>query len=288
MAKCEFEEMSNAEYRKRDGLSSSDIKRMMKSMAHWKYYKDNPEEDSDTPSLKFGRAFHKYCLEPYDFENEFIIAPKFDRRTKDGKAAYEDFLAKADGKEVLDEETFTKIQQMREVLYATPYVKELLNGEHEKSFFWIDETTGIPCKCRMDSFGKFKGQNVVVDLKTVTDAETNAFMRHSMKFNYDVQAAHYLEGMKAATGEDHLFVFIAQEKEKPYAVNVLQADDYFLENGREVRLTMLETYKKCLELNEFPAFMGFKEDKIFFNSLSCPAWVRNAMESEGFEVENDG
>ena len=50
--KNKFELMSNAEYRKREGLASTDIKRMMKSMAHWKYFKDNPEEERDTPSLK--------------------------------------------------------------------------------------------------------------------------------------------------------------------------------------------------------------------------------------------
>lgn len=278
--KPKFEVMSNAEYRQREGLSSSDIKRMMKSMATWKYYKDNPQEDQDTPALKFGRAYHKICLEPYDFENEFAIVPKIDKRSKEGKELYAKFLAENGNKELIDEEMYQKLTEMRDVLYKTPLVKELIVGEHEKSFFWVDKQTGIPCKFRADSFGKFKGQGIIVDLKTVADAETTAFMRSAMKFNYDVQAAHYLEGMRVATGEDYKFVFIAQEKEKPYLVNILEADEYFIKNGQEVRQTMIETYKKCIELDEYPAFLGFKEDKIFFNSLSCPAWVRNAIDEE--------
>ena len=130
-----MESMTNAEYRKKEGISSSDLKRMMKSMAHWKYYHDNPE-DNDTEALQFGRAYHKLMLEPDDFDNEFIVSPKFDRRTKDGKAAYEEFLKKADGKEVINEETYQKLLEMQKALYDTPFVKLLIKGEHEKSFFW--------------------------------------------------------------------------------------------------------------------------------------------------------
>ena len=286
--KVMFEVMSNAEYRQREGLASTDIKRMMKSMATWKYFVDNPQEERDTPSLKFGRAYHKFCLEPYDFENEFIVSPKIDRRTKEGKAEYEAFLKQAGNKEVIDEETYDQLTKMRDVLYATPYVKKLIDGEHEKSFFWTDEKTGIPCKCRPDSFGDFGGQGICVDLKTTTDAETDAFMRSALKFNYDVQAAHYTAGLEAIYKKQFDFVFIAQEVKPPYLVNVLQADEYFMQNGREVRDTMLQTYKKCIELDEYPAYMGFKDEKRFINSLSLPKWLINAMDyEEDFEESEE-
>lgn len=282
--KNKYELMSNTEYRKREGLASTDIKRMMKSMAHWKYFKDHPEDETDTASLKFGRAYHKFMLEPYDFDNEYIVSPKFDRRTKDGKEQYAAFEKEANGKEIIDEETYEKLTKMREVLYATPYVKALINGEHEKSFFWVDSKTGIKCKCRPDSFGKFGSQNVIVDLKTTSDAETDAFMRSAIKYNYDVQAAHYSEGLEEIYKKEYIFVFIAQEVNAPYLVNVLQADEFFMQNGRDVRNEMLETYKKCLELDEYPAYMGFAEDKTFINSLTIPQWLKNAMEYEETET----
>ena len=282
-----FIEVSNAEYRKMEGLSSSDIKTMMKSFATWKYFKDHPEEDNDTPSLRFGRACHKFMLEPYDFDNEYAVVPKVDGRTKEGKEAKKEFLKQAAGKELIDEETYDKLVDMRDMLYKTPYVKNLINGEHEKSFFWTDEATGIKCKCRPDSFGKFGNHNIIVDYKTTENAETSAFMRSALKYNYDVQAAHYTAGLEATYGKDYLFIFIAQETKPPYLVNVLQADSYFMENGREVRGVMLETYKKCLELDEYPAYMGFKDDKTFFNELSVPNWIKNSMESEGFDEESE-
>lgn len=268
-----MESMTNAEYRKKEGISSSDLKRMMKSMAHWKYYHDNPE-DSDTEALQFGRAYHKLMLEPDDFDNEFIVSPKFDRRTKEGKVAYEDFQKKADGKEVINEETYQKLLEMQVALYNTPFVKLLIKGEHEKSFFWKDETTGIPCKCRPDSFGQIKDQYICVDLKTTNDAETDKFMKDALKFGYDIQACHYCEGLESTYKKPFKFIFIAQEKTAPYLVNVLEADNYFMASGRELRSKLLDEYKKALETD---VWEGYMTEGTAVNKLSVPAWLRDSL-----------
>lgn len=168
--------MPQSEYRAHPGLSSTDIKRMAQSMAHYKYFHDNPE-NKDTPALQFGRAYHKYCLEPYDFYNEFAVAPNVNRRTKAGKEEWEEFVEENKGKEVISEEMYETIDAMRNALYSTPFAKKLIYGEHEKSFFWTDEESGFECKCRPDSFGKVGGQPICVDLKTCQCAETEKFMR---------------------------------------------------------------------------------------------------------------
>ena len=59
---------------------------MTKSPAHFRWWKDNPPED--TASLLFGRAVLKFVLEKDDFFNEFAVAPLVDRRTKEGKAEW--------------------------------------------------------------------------------------------------------------------------------------------------------------------------------------------------------
>ena len=276
------EKMSNAEYRQKEGISASDLKKMVKSMKSWKYSKEHPE-DEDTPSLLFGRAYHKYCLEPYDFFNEFIVSEKFDRRTKEGKEAYEQFMKDSEGKQIIDEKMFNTICEMREELYQSPIIKKLLFGEHEQSFFWKDEQTGITLKCRPDSFTDIGEEHIIVDLKTVANADTDAFMRDAQKFLYNLQAYHYIDGMKAATGKDYRFVFICQEKTAPYLANVLEADEYFIQDGKYVRDEMLRKYMKCLELDEYPGLMGFKEENTFVNTLTVPAWIKNAMDSESCE-----
>jgi exodeoxyribonuclease VIII len=278
-----MESISNAEYRKKEGISASDLKKMVKSMAHWKYAKDHPEEN-DSEALQFGRAYHKLMLEPDDFDNEFAVSPKFDRRTKEGKASAEEFAKKAEGKEVINEETYQKLLEMQIALYNTPFVKMLINGEHEKSFFWTDKRTGIPCKCRPDSFGQIKEQYICVDLKTTNDAETDHFMRDAIKFGYDIQASHYCEGLENAYKKPFKFIFIAQEKVAPYLVNVLEADEYFMKSGKELRSKLLDDYKKAEETG---IYEGYMTQTSGINSLSVPEWVKNSLEVESTESEDE-
>ena len=163
-------------------------------------------------------------------------------------------------------------------MLATPFVSKLINGEHELSYFWTDEDTGLKCKVRPDSINhKLK---VIVDYKTTDDAETERFMRQAIKLGYDLQASYYLDGVKANTGEDYIFVFIAQEKKPPYAVNILQADDIFIRSGREVYKAMLQTYKECSETGNWYGYLGEKNE---INSLGVPKWIENMLGEESEE-----
>lgn len=266
--------ISNSEYRAREGISSSELKKIMKSPMHYKHWKDNPE-NTDTPDLLFGRAAHKYILETYDFYNEFAVAPNCDRRTKEGKAEWSLFCDQNEGKDIITQEQFEKIEEMRKVMLATPFVSKLINGEHEISYFWTDEDTDLKCKCRPDSINhKLK---IVVDYKTCDNAETQRFMKQSIDLGYDLQASYYLDGVKANTGNDYIFVFIAQEKKPPYAVNILQADDIFIRSGREVYKSMLQTYKDCSESGVWYGYMGAESQ---INSLGVPKWIENMLGAE--------
>jgi exodeoxyribonuclease VIII len=175
--------ISNKEYREREGVSSSDLKKLMKSPAHFRYWKDNPQED--TPALLLGRAAHKYVLETYDFYNEFAVAPNVDRRTTKGKEEWAKFIAESEGKDVITQEQFEQIDAMRTAAYATHFVSKLLSGEKELSFFCVDEETGLTIKARPDCITEFNGKNILIDYKTCADAENTKFCRDSIKFGYD-------------------------------------------------------------------------------------------------------
>ena len=245
--------MSNKEYREKEGISSSDLKKIVKSPAHFRYWKDNPQED--TPALLFGRAAHKYVLETYDFYNEFAIAPVCDRRTKDGKSTYEMFLKESEGKDVITLEQFEQIDAMRKALYSTEFVADLLSGEKELSFFTVDDDTLLPLKCRPVCLSVVKGTNILIDYKTCTDAENMRFYRDSGKLNYDLQMAYYLDILKKVTGEDFLVVILAQEKSAPYAVNVFELSEQYLESGREVYREMLKVYAECEKSGTWYGYM---------------------------------
>ena len=245
--------MSNAEYRKTEGISSSELKKIAKSPAHYKYCKENPTED--TPALLFGRAAHKYVLETYDFYNEFAVAPVCDRRTKEGKEIWNKFVADSEGKDVITQEQFEQIDAMRNAAYATPFVSKLLSGDKELSFWGKDEDTGLVIKCRPDCLTEWNGKHILIDYKTAQDVENMKFYRDSIKFGYDLQLAYYKDILEQNTGKDYMVVIIAQEKTAPYVTNVFQLSNDYLENGREVYKEMLKIYKECTETDNWYGYM---------------------------------
>ena len=244
---------------------------MTKSPAHYKWWKDNPPED--TASLLFGRAVHKYVLEKDDFFNEFAVAPLFDRRTKEGKAQWLLFQDQSEGKDIITQEDFEKIQAMYDALYATPFVAKLLSGEKELSFFTEDDRTGIVVKCRPDCLTNIGDTHILIDYKSCTDASSDGFMRDAIKLNYDLQMSYYKDIVDEVLDKEHTVIFIAQEKTPPYLVNILEANEYFLRSGRDMYRTYLDMYAECLENDDW---YGYTKDGI--NTLGLPKLLQKQYE----------
>ena len=265
--------MTERDYRRQDGVSRTELWRLRESPEKFKYYQEHPEPA--TPALLFGAAVHKLLLEPETFDEEFAIAPEVDRRTKDGKEAYNAFLAASDGKSVITLADYEKAAEMAQKALEAPFVKKLLNGEHEKPFFWVDDLTGEGCKIRVDCITTIVGKPVIVDYKTTADASTDGFMRHALSFGYDFQAGMYCEGVERVTGQKPLFVFIAQEKTPPYAVNILQADDLMVKRGYDIFRELIGTYHACKESGNWFGYLGAYN---VINNLSLPAWLAKEIE----------
>ena len=163
--------ISNKEYRAREGISSTDLKKIAKSPAHFRYWKDNEQED--TPALLFGRAIHKYVLEKDKFNEEFAVAPEANKRTKEGKAQWLLFQDQNEGKDIISLEDFEKIKAMRETLYQTPFVSQLLKGKKEVSYFTKDDETGLVIKCRPDCQTQVGDTHILIDYKSCSRNQFN-------------------------------------------------------------------------------------------------------------------
>ena len=264
--------ISNREYREHEGVSSTDLKHIVKSPAHFRYWKDNPQED--TPALLFGRAVHKYVLEKEDFFKEFAVAPIFDRRTKEGKAAWDNFQSESIGKDVITQEDFEKIKAMYDALYSTPYVAKLLSGSKELSFFKEDEITGTTIKCRPDCLTDIGDTHLLIDYKSCADATSEQFMKDAIKLMYDLQLAFYKDILDKERGCEHTVIFIAQEKTAPYLVNVFEANEYFIKSGRDMYRTYLDIYAECEKSGNW---YGLVNGGI--NTLGLPNWLQKQYEN---------
>lgn len=261
--------MTEKEYRSHPAISRSELWKISESPEKFKWYKENPQ--APTPALVFGQVLHKMALEPDSFFDEFAVAPCVDRRTKAGKEMWAEFVAAADGKTVIDADTMTKASDMVKSLEAVPMVAKLLNGQHELPLFWTDEMTGEDCKCRLDCLTEVKDQPIIVDIKTTNDASTEWFMRSAIKYGYDLQAAMYSEGYTQNFGKKPLFVFVAVEKEPPYAVNILQADEQFVRHGYDTFRELIGTYHECKTTDNWWGYLGAYN---VINNLDLPSWIK--------------
>lgn len=267
--------MTEETYNKRKGIRRSDLWKLNRSPAHFKYAQEHPAEQ--TAAMLFGSAVHDAVLTPRMFKKHYAIAD-FDARTKEGKALKQQYLD--EGKILLTKDQGDQINGIAEAIKAHPYARRLLTGKHETAHFWADPDTGEKCKCKTDCETDIGGIHYVVDLKTCGNAETDEFVRDAVKFGYFMQAAMYTQGVKCHTGQDSVFVFVAVEKDPPYAVNVLQCGEDEIRlgmNGDKYGKVMgyrdlLNLYHRCRTERKWPGYEGF-DNKI--NEIQLPKWLKD-------------
>lgn len=264
--------VSNAEYHGGAGISKSGLDRIAQSPLHyWSEYLDpNRAPRVETPAMKLGTAIHAAVLEPDVFRDGYLAAPKIDRRTSAGKAAFADLQAKADerGAILLDADDYAACQTIAAQVRTHPSARALFaNGKAEQSAFWTDAETGVLCKARPD----WMMPGAILDVKSTDDASLSGFQRSVVKWRYHVQAAWYLDGIAAATGEQmQAFIFCVFEKSPPYAAAFYYADADMIELGRREYRQALRLYADCLESDRWP---GYPTEIL---PISLPVWVLNA------------
>lgn len=260
--------MTNKEYHTRPEISKSDLDLLAKSPYHYKY-KDEFER-KDSAALVLGSAAHKLILEPADFFNEFRIEPDVDKRTKEGKAIYNEFLANLGDKTAISGETYDIVKQIANAVNSMRETAVFLrDGLAEQSYF--SEIDGVAVKCRPDFFNENLG--LCIDLKTTSDASAEGFVRSVASFNYHVQAAFYSDILKSLGKTVNNFLFIAVETKKPFMVGFYTLDEIAIDKGRERYKELLNLYKTCLAQDVWWGYAKFDGEHInAVQTLSLPAW----------------
>jgi len=269
--------MNEREYNEAEGIRRSDLWRMEESPEKFKYFLDHPAES--TPALVFGAAAHKMVLESKGFEEEYAVAPNVDRRKKEGKEIWERFVEENTGKTVISTDDMLKINEMNKAIGNCKLAVKLLTGKGvtEEAFFWTDPETGEKCKIKVDRMVTWKRRKYVIDYKTSASAETNRFNSSIWKYGYQVQAAMYTEGvmrskkMRKRPG----FLFVVQEKEAPYSVNVIEVSEEVMNAGDAKFHQLLEKYHACRVADQWPGYVGDVPNDAF-----VPTWMEREMEDE--------
>jgi len=263
-----YTDLSNEEYHGGPGISKSGLDLIAKCPALYKARYIDGVGSEQTKGMMIGSATHKAILEPDDFGDEFVLAPKINKRTKAGKEEWAQFVDDNKGKEVLGADDYDKIMLMAEAVRAHPYAKQILaRGQAETSVFHRDEETGELVKVRPD----WMVDEFIVDVKTAQSAAPGDFAKHCFNFRYFVQAPFYMDVAGAELGREFTtFVFIVVEKTAPYPVSVFFADQEMVTLGRCEYRRCLRLYHECRKAEYYP---GYNDGKI--TEISLPRWAAN-------------
>jgi hypothetical protein len=105
-----------------------------------------------------------------------------------------------------------------------------------------------------------------VDLKTTVNADPREFGKTAYNFGYHQSAAHYIDGVKAATGEELPFHFVLVEKTAPYLVSVVELDTEAINIGRQMNDRAKRIYQECTNTGNWPGYPGSE-------LISLPMWA---------------
>lgn len=308
----------NADYHSGEGISKSGLDIVRRSPLHYKASKEAEQKES-TPDQRIGTMAHDLILEPDTFWDRYarpFIAPEsalvtmddikirlkdlgekvsgkkdelIERlRAVDSQAVFLDdlkaaYLAENEGKEIITEEEFVRVESMRDSVMSHPVAGKLLDGNlgiAEMSCYWNDPKTGVLCRVRPDFW---RDDDIIVDLKTARDASPEGFPRAVQEWRYNVQEAFYTDGIAAAIKQGNVarktpkaFVFVVVEKVLPFAVSVYRLDSESVDIGRREYREDLDAFAAC---EASGVWTGYGE-KIQMSGL--PKWrLRQENFSEG-------
>jgi hypothetical protein len=256
--------MPQADYLALDAIGSSDIKRLLRSPAHYQAGRARSAEPTD--AMVIGTAIHLAVLEPERFALEVVQRPTFDRRTTTGKAAFAAWTAEHAGRLALDAEDFDTVRRSADSVLAHPAARALLSeGAPEVSLRWDDPATATPCRARFDWLRPDLG---AIDLKSTRDASPAGFPREIAQHGYHLQAAHYDMGAQAVLGQPlPYWIFIAIEKEAPYAVGVYSLDRESIDAASVRVADALARWRAATDSGRWPAYSDL------IDPITLPKWA---------------
>ncbi|HCF99590.1 MAG TPA: recE [Chloroflexi bacterium] len=262
--------IKNADYHADEALGSTSLKTLAtRTPAHYQHDKTHPKF-SDAFTL--GTAAHSVILEGDPSGIVVVDADNWlTRSAKEAKSA-----ALGSGLQPLLTKEWAQVLAMNDAVMAHPLARAAFTDHRaEESIFW--EEDGLMLKCRPDAWKP----GVLVDLKTARDANPNEFGKTAHEFGYHQSAAHYIDGVKAATGEELPFHFVLVEKTAPYLVSVVELDIEAVNIGRQLNDRAKRIYRECVEMNTWPGYPTA-------DLISLPMWaIYKAEELLGINTETE-
>ena len=240
-------QMPEKDYRSFDALNYSHLKLMSKPFLYKQMVLEGKKQEFHK-SLSIGTAVHIKVLEPH---KEHLIQNLEDHGFTDRKKWQQIKKMQEANPDVLyfSQKEIDSIDAMTKSVKLHDKAKELYtNTWNECSIFWTDKEHKIDCKARIDSLNVEGGY--AVDLKTTKDAE--GFMKEAVKYGYHIQAAFYLRGLKALTGKDLDWYWVAVDVNAPHFCYIYKLSDQSKKIGEFLIDQYITKLEMCRRDNHWP------------------------------------
>lgn len=246
-------ELEEKVYRALPYINKSGLDKVRKSPAHFRFSIENPQ--APTLPMTLGNATHFGVFQPELLYRHYFARPEgIDGRTKEGKEKLSELGKQHAGKIMLSSDDFGTVEGIMRAVRGHKLASQLISGGRaEMTAIAEDPETGAMCKARPDYM---REDDILLDLKTTTEAGFFAFQRSVKAFRYHVQAAFYLDTVNRALGHEQYkrFILVVVEKEAPYGVVLYELDPEAIRIGRLEYRADLETYANCLKTNSWPSY----------------------------------
>lgn len=258
-------------------LSASGAKLLMEAPAKFDYRQHAGEEHRAT--FDFGKAAHALVL---GIGAPVVVLDFDDWRTKAAQAAKVE--AHEAGSVPILAKDHARVVAMADAIRSNPIAVKLLDperGRPEQTLIWHDR---VWRRARVDFLPDLDSADrlIVTDYKTAADASSAGFSKSAASYGYHMQDAWYGAGVRAVSGRDDVaFVFVVQEKDPPYLVNVVELTDSARRIGAWRNEIAVDRYIRARETGIWP---GYADD---VERVSLPRWAEMEHE-EQLELHNEG
>lgn len=245
-------DLTEAEYAAEPGVRSSLLREL--AVSPWHAMRSMQARHETTEAMLLGGLLHEAVLTP--------TAPSRFRPHgyKSVNCAARDAIEKNNpGKSAVPMRLVAQAADLASAIQSHNEAAALLSGDgwNELAILWTDES-GVACKCRFDRIradyhDDGKATFTAIDIKTTSGACTaDSFARTVRDYSYDLQAAHYLAGLRAVYGGTVPWWWIVVEKDTG-CVAVHRADAGLIEWAETKRRRLMACIAECITYSRWPS-----------------------------------
>jgi ATP-dependent exoDNAse (exonuclease V) beta subunit len=186
-------------YRAHPAINQSFVKKILSDgLEKARYDMAHPEQA--TEDMIIGTAHHAILSDIPGAMSDFVVHPKIDRRTKEGKAQWAELMTNAaEGKIMISEESYEKaMSTSASARSAIRLVMPDFKQEHvELSLVSMitlkhdGKTIDMAVKGQIDVVGRREGKLMVLDYKTAQSSQAKKVFHKAIESNWPMQAYLY-------------------------------------------------------------------------------------------------